>query len=136
MADYNTTDANVEVLSGATTEEGTAGVAFGALAVPVWLSSADGKLYKCDADVEAQAVCVGVTFSYASANSKVYYVSEGPMNIGATTAVGDTIVVSTNVGKLAPEADLATNDYYTVVGHAYGNGTVYIRPYASGVQHA
>ena len=136
MADYSVTSANVEVRSGATVSSGTAGEAL-TPGEALYLKASDGKLYKADNAASASAECVGIAVTEAAASNICYYVSAGPMDIGAATAVGDTIIVSATAGGLGVETELAADDYYTVIGHTIdASGGVYVNIYASGAVHA
>lgn len=144
MADLSITSANVEAKVGATVLSGTAGAAI----VPgnvLYLDSDAGTLKLADATSAgsvAKATAVGVAISTAASGNLCYYVSEGPMDIGASVVVGDIYVCSgANAGGMATEtgtvtATLEGGDYFTVVGHVIATDTLYVKIYASGVTHA
>lgn len=65
----------------------------------------------------------------------------GQVNLGATLAVGSIYVVSANNGKIAPNSDLTTNNYVTVLGTAINaaaiqSGPNQSQPFATNTLHA
>ena len=57
------------------------------------------------------------------------------VNPGATVAVGEIYVVSSNSGKWAPVSDLALDDYMSVIGLGVTTSLIQCAPLVSGYQH-
>lgn len=100
---------------------------------PVYKASS-GKYTRCDADAEASAQVAGIAMTPCATDE--YFVMALPgsqVDLGATLTVGETYVVSTNVGAIAPIADLTTGDYTTILGTATAADQLDFNPYISGV---
>jgi hypothetical protein len=127
MADLSVTAASVAKATGAATDEGTAGESVTA-GQPVYRNQTDaGKLYRTDADAEASSVCAGIALHAAAAGQPLEFLTSGPIDIGATVAVGQVYVVSTNAGGIAPYADLASGDYVSLLGVGTTTGRIEVR---------
>lgn len=124
MADLTQTPANVAV-GGAETP--TRRVQYGeaiAQGMPVYQSDSDFKFYKSDADTAATAKCGGIALTPGSADE--YGIIATPstdpdrslVNLGATLTVGETYVVSTTTGGIAPIGDLLSGDFACIIGIA------------------
>lgn len=117
MADVSQTPANVRAGTGAVVSHVQAGEAFSA-GQPVYLSSTDGKYYKCDANDSSKIGIKGIAVTGASADEDYFVVQTGgECNIGGTTVKGYIYIVSAT-GGIAPSADLASGWYPVVVGVA------------------
>ena len=86
--------------------------------VPVYRSTADGKYYQAQNDVDdATAAVRGIVLIEASTDGYGVIVTGGPLDIGATLAVGTAYVLSAAVSKICPAADLATGNRITHLGY-------------------
>ena len=139
MADISITAANVLRVSG-NVSRGTAGDTITA-GMPLYKDSTDSDSLKpADHDAEASAACVGIALHGASDGQPIEYLLPGTdatasvINMGATLTVGEIYVVSTNAGGVAPEGDLGSNDYVTVLGVAKTAANLEFRPVVSGAQ--
>jgi hypothetical protein len=101
---------------------------------PIYQSS--GSWYRCDAnDTAAKAASGGIVLSPAATSGYFVYAAPGTdVDLGATLTVGETYIVSANVGAIAPIGDLATASYLTILGVATAAGTLKFNPQVSGVQ--
>ena len=100
-----------------------------------YLDVATGKYRLADADLsEAAANAAGVFLTPAGIDGYALIALSGPVNVGATLTVGEIYVVSGNPGKIAPEGDLATPDWVTILGVATAANTLDINIVASGAQ--
>ena len=116
MAAISVTAADVGLVSGRVTNV-TAGEAL-TQGLPVYLKSSDGKYYKTDADDVDQAKVAGVTLTSAAANTEVVIARDGSeIDIGGTTTVGQPYYVGPTAGQIIPYADVATNNYVSLIGH-------------------
>lgn len=119
----------------------TANVTYGATVAvgeTVYLDTADNEHKLADAnDTAPKAVVRGIAIT-AGGDGEAGIIATGGSVIltGATLAVGENYVQSATAGKLAPEADLTTNDYCTTIGRAATSTQLDIDLSASGIQHA
>lgn len=126
-ADLTITATSVKKVTGAAVDRGTAGATITA-GQPVYKDSTDShKLKTCDADAQASSVCVGIALHAASADQPLEYLTNGPIDIGATVTVGQVYVVSTTAGGIAPYSDLASGDYVSILGVGTTTGRIEVR---------
>ena len=136
MADLSITAASVKLKSSGrvTVQQGGEALTQGDT---VYLAT-DNKRYRCDAnDTAVKAVCDGIVLTPCGIDG--YFAMAQPgcdIDVGATLAVGETYVVSVNVGKIAPIGDLASSSYVTQLGVATTTSTLAFNPIVSGVQKA
>jgi hypothetical protein len=133
MADLSQTAANVKLKSATQVTVGIAGESL-TQGQPVYLSSS--KWYRCDAnDTAAKAVAAGIALTPSATDGYVIIAPNGAtVDLGATLTVGQTYVVSSNVGAIAPIGDLATGHYVTTLGVATAAGSIPLNITVSGVQ--
>lgn len=132
MADLTITAANVKPLTGATLQTVTYGETIDQ-GESVYLSA--NKYYKADADAsEAAAAAVAIAITPGVADGVGVIATRGSINVGATLTQGEIYVVSGNAGGIAPEGDLASGDYVTIIGIARSSSELYINIIASGAQ--
>jgi len=121
MANLSQTAANVALGSQSTrTRVVQAGEAI-TQGQPLYLKASDGKYYKADANLSAEAAKgVGIAMTPASTNGYLVMQegSGGSVNLGATLTVGETYTVSATAGAICPIADLTTGDYPCILGIA------------------
>lgn len=93
--------------------------------MPVYLSSANSKYYKCDAnDTVTKAACAGIVLTPASSDGYglIATPSSSPgislVNLGATLAVGTQYAVSATLGAIAPLSDISSGQFPTSIGFA------------------
>jgi hypothetical protein len=133
MADYSITAANVVAGSGAKKVNGVAGATVTAGQV-VYLDSSTNTLKLADNDSATAAVRspVGIALHAATANQPLTYLSQGPITIGATVAVGDVVCLSSTAGGICPSADIAAGDYNTIIGIATSTTVVDVKIHEAG----
>lgn len=138
MADLTITAANVIPSSGARRSEYfidtgvtvTAGQA-------VYVDTTSGKLKLADADAAASALALGIAELGGSPGQKIPVVYEDDaFTAGATLVVGETYVVSTTAGGIAPLSDLAAGDFTTILGIATTAALLKLRPFVGGTARA
>lgn len=124
MAQVAQTAANVRAGAAAVTAVELAGEAFSA-GQPVYLSSADGKYYKCDADDSAKIAIKGLALTGSDGDGSTFVIqTANECNIGGTTAAGQIYIVGAN-GGIYPATDLASTWYPVILGTASDNsGTI------------
>lgn len=119
MADISITAASVKPGASTTTLQR---VQYGATITQgqaVYPDDTDSNKYKlADADVAASALAGGIAITPGVANDYGFVATLGPVNMGATLAVGQTYVVSTTAGGVCPLSDLASGDYVRILGQA------------------
>lgn len=104
----------------------------------VYLEAATKKYKKGIATAEAMAQCKGIAMSYCPSDGDYFIVAKGgDVDIGATLAVGENYVVSSNAaGKIAPEGDLGSGNFPTTLGRAVAANKLRLKIDISGVAHA
>lgn len=113
MTNLSVTAANVRSSEFADRRSGTAGETLTA-GQALYLSSADGKLYKADATTLAKSRMVGICLNAAFADQPVNYVAEDrDFTPGGTLVSGSVYVLSGSAGggNLAPFGDHAAGMY-------------------------
>jgi Uncharacterized conserved protein (DUF2190) len=123
MADISVTAASVAMVSGATSDYGTAGAAITAGQLLYMDASASNAIKLCDNDAsQAAADCIGIALHAAASGQPVRFCNGGDLIIGATLVQGKVYVNSVNAGGIAPVADLGSGQYSKVVGIAKTTG--------------
>lgn len=86
---------------------------------PAYLNSLDNRYYKTIADdTEQKAEAAVIVTGYGVAGARVPCVRGGSVVIGATLVPQTLYVVSATSGAICPIADLATDDWVTLLGLA------------------
>jgi hypothetical protein len=90
-----------------------------------------GKYWRTDNDAQTSAVAAGVVLNENTTDGYGQIVVSGPIYLGSTGSapqliVGRNYCASSNVGKLAPDDDLATGDWITSVGHCTSAGVLWV----------
>ncbi len=116
MVDIVQTPANVIHVSGGGIEDLLAGETLVA-GDACYKKTSDSRAWKADAnDTAAKAVLRGIALGGAAAGQPVRLAKSGDLNPGGTVVVGEIYLVSSNVGKFAPEAEITSGMYVTVIG--------------------
>lgn len=133
MADLVQTAANVRPpMLDSKVKLGTAGENITA-GEPVYLKAADKKIWRADANDSAQAEVKGIAVTNGTTNGGVLYATGNDLNIGATLTVGETYILSANVGKIAPIGDAAAGMYITHLGVGMSTSLLRLNVYNSGI---
>ena len=133
MADLTITAANVGLKSQSVSVQV---VQFGEAVTqgqPLYRDTNDNKYNLCDSDAEASAKCAGIAMTSGATDEYGIIAKTGPIDVGATLTVGETYVVSTNAGGIAPIGDLTTGDYVTHLGVASAAATLELDIEVTGV---
>jgi hypothetical protein len=134
MADLTITAANVLKGTGAITETLIAGATITA-GQTVYKDASDSnkaKLYDADGAAALRSF-YGIALNGASSGQPVTVLTDGPITIGATVAVGVAYYGSDTPGGICPFADLEAGDYPTIIGIGISATQIKIRPIAAGV---
>ena len=118
MADLSITAGDVlKITSTANIFDGISGGTITA-GMACYVDSTDSdKVKPADADSSSLTASVkGVALNGASSGQPVRVQLDGTIDIGATVTQGEIYVLSGNAGGIAPEADLATGDYVSIIG--------------------
>ena len=102
-----------------------------------YLDSTDGNRVKlADADnTAATAEAVGVAVNSApKAGQPVSYLTLGDLTVTSGVTVGEIYVVSGTAGGVAPEGDLASSDYVTILGIGKTATSIAVKVHVSGIQ--
>lgn len=136
MADLVVVPNAIRLMSGRSTTE-TAG-ATGTAGQPVYRDSADDyKVKPADNNVQAKIEVYGVLLSDCLDEESVQVaITDARIDLGATLTVGETYVLSDEVGGIKPIADIATGEYVTIIGVAESADVLEINIFSSGTQHA
>jgi len=132
--DITVTAANVVPGAGAKKENVTAGATI--TAGEVVYKAADGDYELADASALATSRVAGIALNGASSGQPLTILTEGNITIGATVAVGTIYVLSAAAGKIAPDADIVTSEFITILGVATTTGIIKVKINASEVAHA
>ena len=133
MADTTVTAANVVLVSGSI-EHVTAGAAVTA-GQTVYKDLTDGNDHKpCDADASASAVIAGIALHASEDKQPLAIQKSGTINMGGTVVVGEVYCVSSTAGGVAPDLDVASGEYRTVIGVGVTAANILLNFSTSGVQ--
>lgn len=135
MADLSQTAANVQPGANAVLEPITFGGTVTA-GMPLYKDTSDNKWKPADADAEASSMARCIAMCGGADGQRGIGQFAGDFNPGATVAVGETYVVSTTAGGIAPEADLLSGDFNTVIGVGISTSQIRLGFVRSGVAHA
>lgn len=100
--------------------------------MPVYVSTSDGKVYKCDANDATKLAMIGVTMHTATTGQKVV-IGAGIITVGAIVTVGKYYVCSPTAGSVMEVTDLANGDYVVQVGMGMTSTTIKVVPVNWGV---
>ncbi len=104
---------------------------------PVYQDAADNEHKAADASAQATAVVVGIAMTPGvDAGHGIIAISGSIILVGTTMAVGEPYVVSAAAGKIAPETDLATNEYVSRLGTAATTTQLDLNFQVTAIQHA
>ena len=76
----------------------------------------------------------GIALHSSVVNQPIVVCKSGNIDLGATLTTGETYVLSTTAGGIAPIADLATTEYVTLLGVATGAGNLLLAISNTGIQ--
>ena len=85
----------------------------------VYKSSSTWLLAECDASttVSTKSVVIGIALNSALvAGQPVKVQKRGTVTVSAVVTVGEIYVLDGGAGGICPEADIATNDWITIIG--------------------
>ena len=134
MADLVVTAANVIRGTNATVGTGDAGETITA-GQCVYKDTTDLNKYKrCDNSAEASARIAGIALSGASNGQPISFVMAGDVNPGAVVTVGEIYLVSTTAGGIAPEADVVSTEYVSIIGVGTTASNIQVKINISGKQ--
>jgi hypothetical protein len=134
MVDITVVAANVKPGSSTVTKQGTAGEAISA-GQSVFVA-ADGGIELCENDQAAlDAACRGVALGDAAVDQPIVYAITGDVDMGAIMTIGETYVVGAAPGGIAPEVDVVTGEFLTVIGVATTTSNLKLGILQSGVAH-
>lgn len=137
MTDVSITAANVLTGSGSAVKYGTAGATITA-GQAVYLDEAStGEWLLADSDAASAAARgsgkIGIALNGASDGQPIAVQTGGNIAIGGTLVAGTVYVLSATPGGIAPQADLTTGDYVTIIGVATSSSVLSLGFKYSGV---
>ena len=136
MAVISVTPANVTVSAPLANKVGVAGATITAGQSLYSDSTDSNKLKLADADVQATAVCVGVSLNGAASGQPVSYVSAGSLTVGGGVVAGTIYVVSTTPGGIGTATDPAQGDFISIIGIGTATNAILVNLNISGVAEA
>ena len=128
MADITQTAASVAKGTNDQYSIGTAGETVVAGDV-LYIKAADSRLWKAVNSSAAAAAAVGVALCGGAAGQPI----SGTVTPGGTVVIGEIYCVSTNAGKFAPDADVTSGMFRTVLGIGKTATTIALDIHISGV---
>ena len=134
MADISQTAASVVAASATPFQDGVAGVTIVAGDVIYKDSTDANKLKLAVNSAEASAEAVGVALNGGANGQPIRYQTGGGINPGGTVVVGEVYCVSPQAGKFAPDADVLTADYRTILGIGTTTSNIAFAINVSGIQ--
>lgn len=129
MVDISVTAANVQPVTTGTNRTKIASVTAGATitAGQAVYKNSSGTWAPADADASAETAGqrgVGVALNGASSGQPLDVAIGGEYDPGATATEGVIYVLSGTAGGIAPSADLAANDWVTILGVGNSSGNI------------
>jgi len=103
---------------------------------PVYLKLSDQKYWKANATNSDLANVYGIPLTAGAADDFVVLIRGGNMDLGATLTVGETYVVSSTSGGIAPIGDLVATNYVSILGIATASDNLNLAINVSGIQKA
>ena len=135
MADLSQTSGRVVPGAGATFGSGTAGSGGITAGEPVYVDSSN-LVQPAKGDTAVHANCRGIAVNSASSGQPVTYQTSGNINIGATLVAGTVYVVAAdNAGAIAPNADMTSGNFPTLLGYATTTSNLLMLLTPTGVAH-
>lgn len=137
MADLSITAANVIPGTGAVIDKGKKAGGTVTAGMPVYLDS-NNKWQAADADDATQAAASGIALNSAEDDQPLHVQTSGQIQLATSSlmTLGVVYVVSTTAGGIAPDTDLGTGDFLTVVGVSLADETTMVLCFgASGAAH-
>jgi len=99
-------------------------------------NSTDNKYHRALNTGQDTAKAKGIFLTPAATDEYAMFQTGGTITIGATTAKGESYVLSAAAGKIAPDGDLVTNAWITEVGRGKNTTDILLAFDATNIQHA
>lgn len=135
MTTLTITDANVGVYENTITERIQIGEAAGR-GVPMYFDRTQNLWFKADADASGKDGVKCITVTSGAINEWVEAAFGGDIDLGATLTVGETYVLSSDVGLIEPIGDLSGSDKVTILGTASAADKLQMNIVATGITKA
>lgn len=133
MVDITITAANVVQATAAKTIEGTAGETITA-GETLYLDTSVAKYKLADNDAATTDLVAGIALHSSVVNQPIVVQTSGGIDLGATLTIGETYVLSTTAGGIAPIADLGSTEYVTILGVATAADNLLLAINNTGIQ--
>jgi len=137
MADVSFTAASVVAGSGAAVQLGTLGEDSVTQGMVLYQSSSDNEWYIADCTDSSSDAAAGIALGAGSEDQQIAILTGGTLTCDnlSLSAAGDAgVYVLSAAGKICPAADLAEDDYLTIVGVAKAATSLEVKFVVSGVQ--
>lgn len=104
---------------------------------PMWFDEATQTFKNADAATNAaQAMLAGLALSTMFAGQPASRLVQGDLAVGAVLTVGQTYVLSSNSGRIAPITDVATGMWVSIIGIAISTSILRVGLLSSSIQRA
>lgn len=133
MADVSFTAASIKPGANAQTQE----VTFGATITPglaVYLDTGTNKYKVADCLAAATAAVAGIALTSGADGQPGVIITGGNLTTSAHLSLATPVYILSEAGKICPAADLANNDYITVIGVATSTTNLKLSVNASGIK--
>ena len=135
MSDVVISTSNVQPGDNEPTTFGIAGADFTQPGLLCYRDKADrDRIKKADALTLAKSQVIGVNLNAATTGQPVTIQTDGEYQAGGALTEGQTYIVSTNAGGIAPITDLSTDSYVSIWGVATSTGNISIARFVSETQ--
>lgn len=136
MADITFTATSIIAGANAQTQEGT----FGATITPglfVYLDTADNEWKIADCTTSAAtAACVGIALTSGADGQPGIIQTAGYVTTSSHLSLAAPVLILSTAGKACPAADLANDDYITIIGAAVSTTSLKLGFNATGIKAA
>lgn len=135
MVDLVITPANVQQANNASIKEGIS--RFGNVAGQTIFLHPTGLLQTSQNGISAIiAAVIGITLHTADAGQILKYIVRGDLDPGAVLIIGETYVLGTALGSIAPIGDIGIGDFTTILGIASSANNLKVNIFQGGTAHA
>jgi len=136
MADVSFTATSIKPGTNAQKQRGTAGATL-TIGLAVYLDAATNtwKIAHCETS-DTTAAASGIALSEASSGQPVIVQTGGNLTTSAHLSLASPVYILSAAGAICPAADLANNDYITIIGVATSTTNLKLSFNASGVKAA
>lgn len=135
MSDVTISSSLVQPGDNDPTTHGISGADFTQPGLLAYFDRADrDRIKKADALTLTKAEVAGVNLNVATTGQPIILQTDGDYQAGGALTAGQTYIVSTNAGGIAPITDLSTDSFVSIWGVATSTADLKIARFPSGAQ--